>query len=343
MEHPRAQKESIVKDVRSYSDYNFIEVVKAAEEPSLGNMKFIATVAKKELGKKTRIYVPHNFPAAAADMLRKEGLTIKPMFDVIEKARETKDPHEIDKIRAVQAVAEEVMADAIDLIANAEADMNETLFIRKDGRKETLTVDKIKSFFGHKFLDHQCIAEEEIIVACGPKGADPHYFGNPRDELKINQPIILDVYPRSIQRRYWTDMTRTVVKGKAPEKVKKMFEAVLEAKNTSMDALKAGALGSDLYHLCCDVLEKAGYETARRGKQIKRGFTHSLGHGVGLDLHEGPGLNELYKFPLKEHSVVTIEPGLYDPDLGGVRIEDIVEIRKGGCNNLTKMEIPLEI
>jgi len=125
--------------------------------------------------------------------------------------------------------------------------------------------------------------------------------------------------------------------------VKKMFEAVLEAKNASMDALKAGALGSDLYHLCCDVLEKTGYETARGGKQIKRGFTHSLGHGVGLDLHEGPGLNELYNFPLKEHSVVTVEPGLYDPDVGGVRIEDIVEVKKGGCNNLTKMEIRLEV
>jgi len=343
MEYPRAQKESIVKDVRSYADYNFIEVVKAAEEPRLGNMKFIATVAKKELGKNTRIYVPHNFPAVAADILREEGLTIKPMFDVIEKARETKDADEIDEIRAVQAVAEEVMAEAIDLITNAEADAKGTLFIRKDGKKETLTVGKIKSFFGHKFLDHECLTEEEIIVACGPKGANPHYFGNPRDELKVNQPIILDVYPRRIQRRYWTDMTRTVVKGKAPEKVKKMFEAVLEAKNASMDALKAGALGSDLYHLCCDVLEKTGYETARGGKQIKRGFTHSLGHGVGLDLHEGPGLNELYNFPLKEHSVVTVEPGLYDPDVGGVRIEDIVEVKKGGCNNLTKMEIRLEV
>jgi len=343
MEYPRAQKESIIKDVKSYMDYNFMEVMKSIEEPHLGTMKFIATVAKKELGTNTRICVPPNFPAIATDVLREEGLTIKPMFDVIENARETKDSDEIGEIRAVQAVAEEGMAKVIDLIANAEVDTKGTLLVKKDGQKETLTVGKVKSFFGHKFLDHGCVTDEEIIVACGPKGADPHYFGDPRDELKANQPITLDVYPRNIRKRYCTDMTRTIVKGRPPEKVKKMFEAVLEAKNASMDALQAGALGSDVYNLCCDVLEKAGYETIRGGKQIKRGFTHSLGHGVGLDLHEGPTMNELYKFPLKEHCIVTVEPGLYDPGVGGVRIEDIVEIKKGGCNNLTKMEIRLKV
>ena len=125
--------------------------------------------------------------------------------------------------------------------------------------------------------------------------------------------------------------------------VKKMFEAVLEAKNASVDALHAGALGSDLNDVCCDVLEKAGYETVRGGKRIARGFIHSLGHGVGLEIHEGPTLSELYKFPLKEHNVVTVEPGLYDPEIGGVRIEDIVEVTKRGCNNLTKMGIRLEV
>jgi len=343
MEYPRAQKESIVKDVRSYVDYNYLEVVKAAEEPKLGSMKFIATVAKKELGTNTRIYVPHNFPAMATDVLREEGLTIKPMFDVIEKARETKDADEIDEIGAVQAVAEEIMAEAFDLIANAEVDTNGVLIIKKDGKKEHLTVGKVKSFFGHTFLDKGCVMEEEIIVACGPRGSDPHYFGDPRDELKANQPVILDVYPRGLRKRYWTDMTRTILKGRAPGKVKKMFDAILEAKNASIDAIQAGALGSDIYDVCCDVLEKAGYQTTRGGKQITRGLTHSLGHGVGLDLHEGPSMNELYKFPLKEHSVVTVEPGLYDPDVGGVRIEDIVEVTKTGCNNLTKMETRLEV
>ena len=339
MEYPRAQKQSIVKDVRSYIDYKYLEVVKTAKKPRLGTIKFIANVAKKELGADTKICVPHNFPAMAADVLREEDLTVKPMFNVVEKARETKDANEIDDVKAVQAVAEEVTAEAIDLIANADVDANGTLIVEK----EPLTVGKVKSFFGHKFLDHGCVMEEDIIVACGPKGSDPHYFGNPQDEFKANQPIILDIYPRNIQKRYWTDMTRTIVKGKASDKVKKMFNAVLEAKNASMDAIQAGVLGSDIYDVCCDVLEKAGYETTRGGKQITRGLTHGLGHGVGLDIHALPMMNELYKFPLKEHNIVTVEPGLYDPDIGGLRTEDIVEVTKTGCNNLTKMEIRLEV
>jgi Xaa-Pro aminopeptidase len=339
MEYSRAQKQSIVKDVRSYFDYKYLEVVKTAKEPHLGTMKFIANVTKKELGADTKVCVPHNFPAMAADILREEGLTIKPMFDIVEKARETKDADEINEIRAVQAVAEEVTAEAIDLIANADVDANGILIVKK----EPLTVGKVKSFLGHQFLDHGFVMEEDIIVACGPKGSDPHYFGDPQDVLKANQPIILDICPRSVQKRYWTDMTRTIVKGKASDKVRKMFNAVLEARNASIDAIQAGALGSDIYDVCCDVLEKAGYETTRGGKQITRGLTHSLGHGVGLDIHEVPRMSELYKFPLKEHNILTVEPGLYDPDVGGLRIEDIVEVTNTGCNNLTKMEIHLEV
>jgi Xaa-Pro aminopeptidase len=339
MEYPRAQKQSIVKDVKSYFDYKYLEVVKTAKEPHLGTMKFIANVAKKELGADTKICVPHNFPAIAADVLREENLTIKPIFNVVEKARETKDADEIDEVKAVQAVAEEVTAEAIDLIANADVGANGTLIVEK----EPLTVGKVKMFFGHKFLNHGCVIEEDIIVACGSKGSDPHYFGDPQDKLKANQPIILDIYPRNVQKRYWTDMTRTIVKGKASDKVKKMFNAVLEARNVSIDAIQAGALGSDIYDVCCDVLEKTGYETTRGGKQITRGLTHGLGHGVGLEIHEGPSMNELYNFPLKEYSLVTVEPGVYDPDVGGLRIEDIVEVTKARCNNLTKMEIRLEV
>jgi len=339
MEYPRAQKESIVKDVRSYVDYKYLEVVKAAKDPQMGAVKFIANVAEKELGVDTKICVPPDFPAMAADVLRKEGLTIKPMFNIVEKARETKDVDEIAEIKVVQTVAEEANAEVIDLIANADVYPNGTLIVEK----EPLTVGKVKSVFGHKFLDLGCTMEEDILVACGPKGSDPHYSGDPQDVLKANQPIILDIFPRNVQRRYWADMTRTIVKGKASDEVKKMFNTVLEAKNASMDAVQAGVLGSDVYDVCCDALEKAGYETTRGGKKITKGLTHSLGHGVGLEIHEGPGMSELYKLPLKEHNIVTVEPGLYDPDIGGLRIEDIVEVTKTGCNNLTKMEIRLEV
>jgi Xaa-Pro aminopeptidase len=339
MEYPRAQKQSIVKDVKSYLDYNYLQTVKSAKEPQLGAMKFIAKVAKKELGVGMKICVPHNFPVIAADVLREEGLTVNPLFGVVEKARETKDIDEVEEIKAVQAVVSEVTSEAIELIANSDVGSNGTLLING----ESLTVGKIKSFFGRKLLENGCLPEEDIIVACGTKSSDPHYSGEPEDKLKVNQPIILDIYPRSIQKRYWTDMTRTIVKGRASHKLKKMFETVFEARNASLDAIQAGVLGSHVYDVCCDLLEKAGYETTRGGKKITKGMLHSLGHGVGLQIHESPRMSKLSTSPLREHNVVTVEPGLYDPQIGGVRLEDIIEVTESGYNNLTKMEIQLEI
>ena len=339
MEFPRAQKQSIVQDVKSYLDYNYLQTVKSAKEPQLGAMKFIAKVAEKELGVGTKICVPPNFPAIAADVLREEGLTVNPMFGVVEKARETKDRQEVEEIKAVQAVTEKVTSEAIELIANSDVGSNGTLLING----EPLTVSRIKSFFGSKLLENGCLPEEDIIVACGTKSSDPHYGGEAEDKLKADQPIIVDIYPRSMQKRYWTDMTRTIVKGRASDKLKKMFETVFEARNASLDAIQAGVLGSHVYDVCCDVLEKAGYETTRGGKKITKGMPHSLGHGVGLQIHESPRINELSTSPLREHNVVTVEPGLYDPQIGGVRLEDIIEVTKSGYNNLTKMETRLEI
>ena len=339
MEYPRAQKQSFVKDVRSYLDYSYFETVRSAQEPQLGALKFIANVAKQELDIETKICVPSNFPVLVADLLRAEELTVEPLLGVVEKARETKDNYEVDEIRAVQAINEQVTAQAIELVANSDVGANKTLMV--DGKP--LTVGRVKSFFGQKLLEAGCLPEEDIIVACGAKSSDPHYRGNPEDKLKAEQPIIFDVYPRSIQKRYWTDMTRTLVKGKAPPKVGKMFDAVLEAKNVSLDVICAGVRGSDVYNMCCDVLEKAGYETPRGGKSVTAGMTHGLGHGVGLQIHESPRMNELSTSPLMEHNVVTVEPGLYDPKIGGVRLEDIIEVTKTGYRNFTEMETTLEV
>lgn len=339
MEYPRAQKQSTIKDVRSYLEYDYIETVKSAKEPHLGAMKFIAQVAEKELGLGTKICVPPNFPVIAADVMRREELTVNPMFGVVEKARETKDIYEVEQIKAVQAVNEKVTSEAIEIIENSDVSSNGILIFNG----EALTVGRVKSFLGSKLLENGCLPEEDLIVACGSKSSDPHYLGKPEDKLRADQPIILDIYPRSIQKRYWTDMTRTIVKGRASPKLKQMYETVTEAKNASLDAIQAGALGGQVYDVCCDVLERAGYETTRGGKEITIGMSHSLGHGVGLQIHESPQVNELSTCILREHNVVTVEPGIYDPQIGGVRLEDIIEVKRSGYVNLTRMESRLEI
>jgi len=342
MEFPRAKRESGIKDVHSYFDYDYVQIVKSATNPQTGAMKFAATVAREELGTEEPIYVPPNLPVMLADVLRKEGLKIQPMFDVVEKARETKEPEEIKAIKSVQEVVERATTRAIELVKNSEIGANDLLFCPEDGKKQKLTAGKVRSVFNHTFVDNGCISEEETIIACGPGGADPHYSGKADDVLKANQPIVIDVFPRSVGRRYVADMTRTVVKGRASKAVKKMFDTVLQTKEAAVDAIRAGVTGSDMQNLCCDLLEKAGYQTMRGGKQISKGYIHGLGHGLGLDVHEGPSMSEFYKYALEEHNVVSVEPGLYDPEIGGMRIEDIVEVTSKGCNDLTKMDIFLE-
>ncbi len=343
MELPRAKAESRVKDVRSYVDYDFMRIVKSANDPRAGIMKFVASLVKKELEIDASICVPPNFSVMLADFLRNEGLKISPEFDVIEKARETKEPHEVEAIRSVQETVEEAASRVIKFIAETDIASDGTLHYRENGKRKKLTVGKLRSVFDHTFVDKGCVAEEETIITGGPYGAIPHYTGRTGDILKTNQPIVLDVFPKSVRERYVSDMTRTVVKGRATRDVKKMFETVSHVRDAAMDAIKAGVPGKEMQILCYDLFEKAGYETIRGGKQIRKGYIHSLGHGVGLEVHEGPGMGELSKFPLEEHNVVTVEPGLYNPKIGGVRIEDIVEVTKKKCKNLTKMEICLEI
>jgi Xaa-Pro aminopeptidase len=343
MEYSRAKKQSQVKDVVSVEEYGYTRIVKSSRDPNVGFSKFIASVAEKEFGKGTVICVPPNFPVSAADALRKEGLNIKPVFDVVEKARETKEPSELEAVGATQKVAEEATKKVINLLTDAEVDTDGMLLFEEDGKRKRLTAGKIKSVFGRYFIEKDVVPEEPLIVACGVKGSDPHYDGQPDDLMKANQPIILDIFPRNVRTRYWSDMTRTVVKGKASSQVEKMFNTVLEAKNAAIDAIHAGVLGSEMQNLCFDVFEKAGYATIRGGKQISKGYTHGLGHGVGLEIHELPRMSEFYPFPLEEHNVITVEPGLYDPEIGGVRLEDMVEVTKKGCSNFTKMETCLEI
>lgn len=343
LELARAEKESKVKDVRPYSDYDFTKIVRSATELREGIMKFVASIAKKEFAVNAPICVSPNFSVMLADYLRKEGVKIKPTLDVVEKARETKEREEIEAIKTVQKGVEEATTNVIEFLAKADVGSDGKLYYREGGKKQMLMVRKLRSIFDHAFADRGCVAEDETIIACGHYASMGHYTGKPRDIVKANEPVVLDVFPKSVRERYFSDMTRTVVKGRATKEIRRMFEVVLQARNAALDAIRAGVLGKDMQILCYDLFEKAGYQTVRGGKQISKGYTHGLGHGVGLEVHEGPGMGELSKFPLNEHNVITVEPGLYDPKIGGVRIEDVVEVTTKGCRNLTEMEICLEV
>jgi len=277
--------------------------------------------------------VAANFPVALADVLRGHGFGVqwRPAPFVPERA--VKRPDEIDAIRGAIAHTEAAMQAAIDRIAAAEI-RDRALF--EEGRP--LTSEMVKQTINGLLAERNCDPHEPI-VAGGDQGCDPHDRGS--GPLPAHTPIILDIFPRDKATRYCGDMTRTVVRGEASAEAKALFEAVRASKAAAEAAIRPGVTGRDVHAAAKKVFEDRGFETGQKNGRMV-GFFHGTGHGLGLDVHEYPGVGEA-DHELKEGHVVTIEPGLYYPGTGGVRIEDDVVVTKDGCENLCGMEVPFEI
>jgi Xaa-Pro aminopeptidase len=202
-----------------------------------------------------------------------------------------------------------------------------------------LTAEAVKQRINTTILSRGCIAAH-TIVACGNQGCDPHNEGT--GLLKANQSIILDIFPRSQSSGYWGDITRTVVKGRASDQLKALFHAVAHAQEVALRRIKAGVKGSEVHQWVQDYFTQAGFKTGRRNGRME-GFFHGTGHGVGLEIHEAPRMSSRTKDRLRVGHVVTVEPGLYYPGLGGVRLEDLVVVTKTGNRNLTRFPTYLEV
>ena len=324
MEYERARKESTVTEIRSSLDYG----------RDLKTEELITKILREE--RINAIEVPRNFPLFTADELRKNGIEVVPMEEepILTKEREIKDENEIGYLKKAQRACEHAMETAIEVIKKSSVKGN---FLLEN--EEILTSEKIKAYIEHDLIDSGCTCDGgEPIVACGKRAADPHFTGT--GSLLADEPIIIDIFPRLKRERYYADMTRTVVKGEPGKAIKEMYEAVLAAQNAALARVKEGVTCKTLHNLVCDVFEERGYGTIR--KRSKKGFIHSTGHGVGLDLHENPRVAD-NDYELRKGNVITIEPGLYDPEVGAVRLEDMVLVLKKGCENLTKFEKKLVI
>ncbi len=323
MEYERARKESSVKEVRSTLDYGY----------DLKMEELIAKVFQEE--SITAIEVPRYFPLYTAEELRKRGIEVVPVEELsITKEREVKEEQEIGYLRKAQRACEHAMETAIAVIKKSVVKGD---FLMEN--EETLTSERVKAYIEHALIDSGCACDGgEPIVACGKRAADPHFTGT--GTILVNEPIIIDIFPRLKSERYYADMTRTVVKGEPEKKIQEMYEAVKQAQNAAFALIKEGITCKEVHNRVCDVFEDAGYGTIR--KKSKTGFIHSTGHGVGLDLHENPKVGD-NDDQLRRGNVITIEPGLYDPEVGGVRLEDMVLVLKNGCENLTRFEKKLTI
>ncbi|MBF0380423.1 MAG: aminopeptidase P family protein [Magnetococcales bacterium] len=281
------------------------------------------------------IEVPGDFPLSLADRLREMGITVTPISGQFWPSRTIKTPDEIAAIEKALTITGRGMMAGIELIRSATIGKDGLLYIGSD----KLTSELVRGEINAKLV-REGAQPSHTIVAGGSQGSDPHEEGT--GPLPANQPIIMDVFPRVEQSGYWGDMTRTVCRGKAPKRVKEAWEAVRQGQEIGFANIKEGASGKEIHKKITAHLTKRGFPTGPVEGGRQGGFFHGTGHGLGLEIHESPRIG-MKDQTLKAGHVVTVEPGLYYPDMGGVRLEDVVVVEKDGCRNLTKVPKFLEV
>lgn len=284
-----------------------------------------------------RASVPENFPVWLADRLRAEGIDLDVDQDLFDDRRRSKTDAQLAGMRRAQRAAEAAMDTCRDLLRRSEISGDQLLL---DG--EVLTVERVKAAMSQTFAAHDATADE-YIVAPGPQGAVGHDMGS--GPIPPHTPLVVDIFPRDNASAVYTDMTRTFVVGEVADDVREWHRLCKEALDRAIAETKPGVEGRELNAGTCEIFEAAGEPTQRTkepGKPLSDGFFHSLGHGVGLEVHEAPGLGILSDKKLVPGDCITIEPGLYRQGYGGVRLEDNVLVTGTGAENLTQYPYDLE-
>ena len=326
MEFPRAQKQARVDSVRSVEDFGWSEA-RQRDGQAAADVAVITAVLE-EIGA-GRVRVEPNFPLDLARALEARDVEVVVDTD-LDAGRRHKQPSEVEAIRATQAAAQAGVRRAQELLRGAEV---------RDGmlyhEGEPLTSKVLITAIELELLRLGCAADG-TIAAGGPGSADPH--ASDTGHLAANQPVILDIFPQDKTTRYFGDVTRTFVVGEPDDTWQRMHATVHEAYKTALSLVRAGAAGRDIHMAVSRVIYDAGFGTLVEGMRREGVPTmhHGTGHGVGLEIHEPPRVADMPGV-LEAGDVVTIEPGLYHPDYGGVRIEDTVLVTADGYENLTDL------
>jgi Xaa-Pro aminopeptidase len=328
LELDRAKLQARVDEVLAYAAY---EARAREKTPQPTAIDTLAAVLEEQ--GITELLVPSGFGVEHADRLRERGFRVAWKREPFFEERVVKRDDEVAAIEATQRATERAVARAIDILR--ESDIHGDRLYR-DG--EVVTAELLRRVMHLSMMEDECLGQH-TIVAPGVQGVDPHNEGS--GPILPHQSLVLDVFPRSIRTRYYADMTRTVVRGRASDELRRMYDAVLAAQLRGIELVRDGADGEDVHREVVAVLERAGYQTGMVDGRMQ-GFFHGTGHGVGLDIHEAPSISRRAS-PLHTGHVVTVEPGLYYPRWGAVRIEDMVLVTPDGCRNLTEFPKTLEL
>ncbi|PJA32066.1 MAG: hypothetical protein CO187_05960 [Zetaproteobacteria bacterium CG_4_9_14_3_um_filter_53_7] len=280
--------------------------------------------------------VPSQFPLLYAEQLRSWGFTVTACEGAFFPHRSVKNEYEIRCLARSEQLTRKAMQQAEHYLAACSIG-NDGILRDGESGKKVKSADVRRAI--ETFLIGNGAMPAHTIVACGKEGADPHNIGH--GFIRAHQTIIIDIFPRVLATGYWGDMTRTYVKGRATPALKRLYKTVREGQDIGLSMVAAGVDGMHIHQAISKHFDKQGYPTKMiRGKQT--GFFHGTGHGVGLQIHEAPRISTRSDI-LKAGQVVTVEPGLYFPNLGGVRLEDMVVVRDNGCDNLTRHKRKLVI
>lgn len=327
--------------VRAKSNYDEVmlleEIVpKAAEllhleREDIGPGELMCYFAQRFAVKK--VQVPEDFPAAYYTVLHEAGYNIKVKEGLFFPARLKKTDAEAKAIRQGNAASAAGIRAAEKVLRESAIEDKRLIY-----RGRPLTSERLRTIIDQACLEKGAVAKN-TIVAGGRQACDPHETGS--GPLRPNELIIIDVFPRVQKTGYHGDMTRTFLKGRATQEQRKLVAAVRGAQSAALAAIHDGVKGNAVHAEVEKHFEETGYKTGRKGNRFT-GFIHSTGHGLGLEVHEPPRISPA-KLKLKAGHVLTVEPGLYYPAIGGCRIEDVVRVKEGGYEMLSKMHYRWEI
>jgi len=325
------------------SKYNIVEMIKEAGGDRLAASVMYYRTIFEEFGVKGRVAfygqgdVGRNWEFFK---VLDEGLpdvTVMGEFidDVFITARATKGPEEIDRIRVVGRKTCEVVGHIADFMKSHKTE-GKTL-VKDDG--SPLTIGDCKAEIKMALARRKIIEEVDTIFAIGRDAGIPHSRGNDSDPIELGKTIVFDIFPQEEGGGYFFDMTRTFVLGEASQEILDSYKTLEECHDTVSATLEMGEQASVYQTRACDFFEARGIATPRTDPNVRNGYVHSLGHGIGLNVHEKPTLSDFSgnTDTLVPGSIFTVEPGLYYPDNGyGMRIEDVYYVHEDGTvENLT--------
>ena len=328
LEIDRARKQADADELIMFSELEREVQRKSKKAPAYE--KVLAHFLKKR-GVRSAM-VPANFPLRYAEELAANKVRVRATNVLFWPEREAKSNKEVEMMKQVSRITEKGLKRAIEVLKASEPGAGKRL--RRNGK--TLTSEILRAEIDSAILRAGGIPTG-TIVAGGDQACDPHERGF--GPLYADSLIILDVFPRDAKTGYFGDMTRTVLRGRASDAQRKLWETVKAGQALALRRIKAGVDGMTIHKAIQEFFASRGFPTTiRKGRRV--GFFHGTGHGLGLEIHEHP---RLQKGTLKDRQVLTVEPGLYYPGLGGVRLEDVVLVTKTGCKILSRFPKQLEI